>query len=181
MENVKGKGVIYRFTSPSGKMYIGQSINFAERYKKYKNNTNSVRKYFSNAISKYDGIEKFYIRFLAVIELSDSVEESKAELDQLEIYYIDKFDTLNCGYNLTGGGNGSFKRTVTDETRKKLSAANTGKVFVDDITLICPICKVEFSVRPNVYRRRLRKSKSNMISCSSKCGAHLGNIIKYNN
>lgn len=30
------KGVIYKLESPSGKIYIGQSINFSNRIKKYK-------------------------------------------------------------------------------------------------------------------------------------------------
>lgn len=38
--------VIYKLTSPSGKSYIGQSVNFESRYNKYKNNsTGSIGKY----------------------------------------------------------------------------------------------------------------------------------------
>lgn len=108
--------------------------------------------------------------FLAIIELSDSIEESKVELNALEVYYIEKFGTLDNGYNLTGGGNGSYKRVVTEETRKKLSEANIGKGVVDDVILICPVCGLKFSIKPKDYRKRLKNSKSKLLSCSIRCG-----------
>lgn len=178
IRDVKGKGVIYRFTSPSGKMYIGQSINFYERYKKYKRNDGSIGKHFSNAVSKYDGIQSFELDFLAVIDLSDTVEQTKSELNALEIYYIEKFNTVDDGYNLTGGGAGSYKRVVSKETREKLSKAFKGKNTIPDLSLICPNCGLEFTISPKNHRSRLKKSKSKKIYCSSRCGSIGGHTTR---
>ena len=178
IKDVKGKGVIYRFTSPSGKMYIGQSINFYERYKKYKRNDGSVGKYFSNAISKYGGIMNFELDFLAIIELSDTIEQTKTELNALEVFYIEKFDTIENGYNLTGGGSGSYKREVSKETRDKLSRAFKGKNSIPDIILTCPNCGIDFTINPRNHRSRLKKSKSKKIYCSSKCGSIGGHATR---
>lgn len=38
VELSENKGVIYKFTSPSGKIYIGQSICFKNRLRQYKKN-----------------------------------------------------------------------------------------------------------------------------------------------
>lgn len=35
--NIQDKGVVYKITSPSGKVYIGQTINYKVRYAKYNN------------------------------------------------------------------------------------------------------------------------------------------------
>ncbi len=61
------KGVIYKLESPSGKIYIGQSINFSNRIKKYKKQQkNSIGNHLFNAIEK-DGFDRFSITILATI------------------------------------------------------------------------------------------------------------------
>ena len=39
----------------------------------------------------------------------------------MEIYFINKFDSINCGYNLTKGGNGIVGFNHTTETKQKIS------------------------------------------------------------
>lgn len=93
---------IYKITnSVNGKSYIGQSININKRVKEhfYKASCPKDISYFSilhEAIRKY-GEEKFYI---------EVVEECDYEkLDELERYYIKKFNTLTPnGYNILSGG-----------------------------------------------------------------------------
>ena len=56
-------GVIYKYTSPSGKIYIGQTINPKERYRKhiseaYNAKHSGYNTLLSKAIRKY-GIEQF--------------------------------------------------------------------------------------------------------------------------
>ena len=38
------------------------------------------------------------------------------ELNELEIYYIKKYDTFGNGYNLTTGG---YNHTVSEETKRR--------------------------------------------------------------
>lgn len=173
VELSKNKGVIYKLTSPSGKTYIGQSITFENRLNQYKTRKNSsIGKYLKAAIEKY-GFENFKIELLKVIDLESDIEVTKSKLNILEIEYIDNFDSLAPkGYNLTGGGNGSYKRLVSDETRRKLGLSNLGKNKVDNLSCICGFCKKEFFLKPSIKRRRLKKSKNNIICCSLSCASN---------
>ena len=100
-------GFIYKYTSPSGKSYIGQTTySIYDRAgidgKRYKN-----CRIFYNAIKKY-GLENF------TVEILDEVP--KEQLGELEKYYIRSFNTLQPnGYNYFEMGSGirSFKEMST--------------------------------------------------------------------
>lgn len=74
---------------------------------------------FYNAIQKY-GWNNFSHEIL-----NSNLTQDKA--NQLEIYYIELYDTYNKGYNMTKGGSGSFGAMRTQEFREKLRKANLGK------------------------------------------------------
>lgn len=108
---------IYKITSPSGKVYIGQSHNINKRKEKYKS------LYFSNqtklhaSVKKYGwGSHKFEIICLCPEE----------ELDALEIHYINEHNSLSKehGLNLKSGGSAGKH---SEETKKKMSVSHTGK------------------------------------------------------
>lgn len=111
-------GVIYCLTSPSGKKYIGQTINLASRLAQYKKPHHSIigqRKIYT-AILKYK-FETFSVEVL-------STHNTQEELNLAEIAAIKKFDTIKNGYNLlTGGAHGQ----PSEETRKKMSISHLGK------------------------------------------------------
>ena len=98
MECISG---IYKIENlVNGKVYIGQSKNIYERWYCHKNKLNSNKhnnKYLQNAWNKY-GNENFDFSILE--------ECSQDEIDDLEIYYIKKYDSANQdkGYNLQLGG-----------------------------------------------------------------------------
>ena len=119
-------GTIYKLTSPSGKIYIGQTTNLKDR-KRCLYNTN---KYYSghkldNAIKKY-GIENFKYEILVQIEMEDKFL-LREHLDVLEIQYIEKYNSYNNGYNMTLGGSGSKGCFQTEESRKKISEKAKGR------------------------------------------------------
>lgn len=102
----KGYGYIYKYTSPSGKSYIGQTINSLAIRAGHngKNYLGCVA--FYQAILKY-GFENFEVEILA--------EVPQDKLDELEKRYIEIFNTLiPNGYNIAEGGNkiGSKAATV---------------------------------------------------------------------
>jgi group I intron endonuclease len=99
------------------KKYIGQSIDIYKRWKQHKNELNKDthrNEHLQNAWNKYkEHSFKFFI-----------IEECGAlELDAREVYYIDLFDAENrdYGYNIESGGNSN--KSITDETRAKMSLA----------------------------------------------------------
>ena len=90
---------IYLITNKlNGKKYVGQSCNIEKRWKKHIANSKAGTKFhIHNAIKKY-GVENFSFEVL---------EECPVDkLNEREIYWIDKFDTYNNGYNMTIGGEG---------------------------------------------------------------------------
>ena len=119
-------GTIYKLTSPSGKNYIGQTTNLKDRKRCFYN----PNKYYSghkldNAVKKY-GIENFKYEIVIQIVESDKFKLRK-KLDELEIYYIERYDSYNNGYNMTLGGSGSKGCFQTEESRKKISDKAKGR------------------------------------------------------
>lgn len=105
---------IYRiFNIDSGQSYIGQTKkSFKDRYwGKWYNSTHN--KYLKNAVKKY-GSKKF------AVQIVENNITSLIEMDKLEKYYINKFNSLYPnGYNFLDGGNSNH--TLHEKTREKIS------------------------------------------------------------
>lgn len=126
---------IYKITSPSNNIYIGQSINLERRLARYKSNLNSSKGQIrlNRSFIKY-GVENH----LFEIVLECSIEE----LNTKERYYQELFDCVENGLNLrytkTSDKSGKmsaesiakmvyYKRNITPEHREKLSKAGKNK------------------------------------------------------
>lgn len=107
---------IYKWThKESGKCYIGQSIQKPNqrRLEHIHSSRHTNRTYhFSNAIKKY-GVDAFDWE---VLEYADSLDE----LNELEEKYIEKYDSINSGYNIREGGNNKLH---SEESKKRMSEA----------------------------------------------------------
>lgn len=116
MENLY---IIYRHTSPSGKVYIGitSKKNPEHRWNKGRNYRNTT--YFYNAIKKYgwDNI-KHEILFY-------NVPEDRAK--KLEISLIRHYKNLGISYNITEGGEGVLGLKHSEECKKKMSEIRMSK------------------------------------------------------
>lgn len=109
------KGIIYMYTAPNGKMYIGQTYNEASRKSCFKN----LNKSYSNGIidkarHKY-GPENFKYEILCTI-YSNIKKDLLTWLNALEIFFIKKYDSINKGYNINRGGD---KRTPEEVDRQR--------------------------------------------------------------
>ena len=95
-------GIIYLATNKkNGKQYVGQTMkNLDKRKRQYVNDALAKRDnyYFHRAIRKH-GEKSFNW------EIIDKCEKEK-ELNKLEIFYIQKYDTFRRGYNMTLGAKG---------------------------------------------------------------------------
>ena len=78
-----------------------------------------------NAMSKY-GVDNFSIR---LIDISNSWEESCDK----EKMYIQKYDSMKNGYNMTLGGEGGYGYKYTDKQRKERSIKYYGKISANTI------------------------------------------------
>lgn len=112
-------GVIYLITNTiTGMKYVGQTKRDAmKRFKEHctiaENTNRNLHLY--NSMRKY-GVDKFTFEIL-----ESDVEER--DLDDRERYYIEKYDTLNTGYNYTAGGGGMRGYHHSEETRRKFGAS----------------------------------------------------------
>jgi group I intron endonuclease len=110
---------IYKITSPTKRVYIGQSINIEERFITYKNLACKGQTRLYESFKKY-GVESHLFEIIHLCE--------KDELNELERYYqelnnvLSKFG-LNCQYVKTK----TKKYVHSKETREKISNSNKGK------------------------------------------------------
>lgn len=109
---------VYKFTTPSNKVYIGVTRQSAERRwrkgRAYKTNS-----YLTYAINKYgwDNITKEI--------LFNNLSYDEASQKEKELIKLYKSDQREFGYNIDHGGIAN-SREVSDETRKKLRDINIG-------------------------------------------------------
>jgi len=110
---------IYKITSPTGKIYIGQSNDVETRirnYKSLKSACKKQRKLYASLV-KY-GPKQHIFEIIC--------ECTQPELNIKEAYYICLFNTFNSdtGMNLTSGGDSHI---LSEETKKKISNSNKGR------------------------------------------------------
>ena len=125
------EGIIYKYTSPSGKCYIGQTTNELLRRKLW----NSSKYHYAGAKidrarSKY-GPNSFSYEVL-VRNTYSSRSIAVEDLNRLEIYYIGLYDSYRDGYNCTIGGDGVTGVKLTEEQIAKVIIANKGKKLTEE-------------------------------------------------
>ncbi len=114
---MKEYGVIYMLINKiNGKCYIGQSIDFNDRISKYKNLKCKFQRKLFNAFKKY-GFNNFDVDIL-------QKAKDKDELNELEKFYIQYFNTIENGYNLKSGGS---EILYSKESKEKMSKSHVGK------------------------------------------------------
>jgi len=109
---------IYKITSPTGGIYIGQSVDINERIRRYKTFKCKAQTKLYNSLIKHG----FKNHKIEIIHLCSDIE-----LNSLEKYYVDLFQTFNTnhGMNLRDGG-GSHGR-MSNESVQKVRIKNIGK------------------------------------------------------
>lgn len=110
---------IYLITSPSGRLYIGQSTDIYKRWNSYKNYNIKGQHKILNSLKKYT-FENHYFEIL--------IECNSEYLNKLERTIGDFFDVLNKdNLNLQLPGYDDIKLKVSDEVKNKISKALKGK------------------------------------------------------
>jgi hypothetical protein len=107
------RGIIYKITSPSGKVYVGQTIrSFEKRMQEHKSKFSGCT-YLKRAIQKYGDEMKYEI-------IEEDVPQQ--HIDEREIYWINHFNSLAPhGYNLGTGGH--YERGYTQEAKDNMRNA----------------------------------------------------------
>jgi len=147
---------IYKWTSPSGKYYIGQAVNLKRRYNDF---LNFKRTYTSEGSAIDNARKKYKDAKFWIYEVLEKAERER--LNELEIKYIAEYNSNNSriGYNSTIGGDGTkgkawgsekqkqalknrrnykgsnnpnFGNHLSEEAKMKISKANTGRHQTDE-------------------------------------------------
>jgi len=131
---------IYKITSPTGKIYIGQSKNIPKRFKEYDKLQCKLQIVLYRSFLKY-GVEN---HLFEIIEICDF-----EKLNKRERYWQDFFNVLNEGLNckltstldkktvysketLEKMSKSLKGRVITKEWRENLSAAGRGRIFSEE-------------------------------------------------
>lgn len=107
---------IYKITSPSGKVYIGQSYNIYKRWKGYRRYNIKNQPKLNHSFLKY-GVENHKFEIIHTC--------NEEELNALEEKYVLDFKCVEKGLNIRyGGGN---KGKLSDEQKDKIRNKLKGK------------------------------------------------------
>jgi group I intron endonuclease len=134
-------GIIYKITSPSGKVYVGQTIRSLKIRMQHHKSKYSECTLLKRAIDKYGDEMKYEI-------IEDNIPQE--QLDEREIYWIKELNSLAPnGYNCDTGG--SAYRTASQVTKDKISNTKR-KSSIDKKGYIGDVVKCG-----NVFRPRIGK------------------------
>lgn len=110
---------IYKITSPTGRIYIGQSKNIEKRLTYYSGLQCAEQRKIYASLVKY-GWSNHNFEILETCHYSD--------IDEREKYLISHYNSASVfNLNILHGGKGSAGRVWTRELRDKLRVANTGR------------------------------------------------------
>ncbi len=170
--NSKNNFGIYKITSPTGKIYIGQTVKSKRRYSDYKRVDCKNQRLLFNSLKKH-GFESHIFEMIHILEVINmSKIDIINELNRLEIYYIEFHnsfkDNNENGMNLNKGGNinqvsqetkdkirlYATGKTPTQETKDKISKANKGKKRTQE--------EIEAIIKKLTGRKRSGESKKRM-------------------
>ena len=135
---------IYKITSPSGKVYIGQSINVEKRFQGYKALRCKGQPRLFNSLKKY-GYDKHKFEILC--------ECSIEELNEKERYYQDLYSVLNGkGLNCVLTKSSDRYVVISKETRLKMSIASKGRIVSEETRIKKSIITKNQSIETKIKR-----------------------------
>ena len=114
---------IYKITSPTGRIYIGQSIDIDRRFRFYRNMNCKHQPVLFASFNKHGvGTHSFEI-------IEECIEEV---LDTRERYWQEFYDVLNGGLNCNLTETNDKTKRQSEETKKKISESSKGKIFSNE-------------------------------------------------
>ena len=162
---------IYKITSPSGKIYIGQSVNIEKRINNYRNKNCKKQIKIYNSLIKY-GFENHKFEILCECEINS--------LNELERYYQDLYNVISKnGLNLSLTKSNDRSGYRSEETRKKIGLWHKGKKMSEEAKKKISSRNISIETRKKMSESKkgikLTEKHKNKISISNK-----GNIIPNN-
>jgi len=130
------QATIYKITNPNGKVYIGKTMCLSSRTSCYRNCNCKKQPLIYNIIKKY-GWEN---HTLEVLETCNPDLLSTKEIEYITL--LNTFYKNNpLGMNMTAGGDGTFGRVDTEETKLKRSSHHLGQKRSEETKQLMSLAK----------------------------------------
>lgn len=117
MPNHKTHSIYLIVHNESQRKYVGQTCNFKRRMRNYQKLECRQQRHIYYALEKY-GVDAFSFH-----EIKANIT-SQDQANAYERWFIEMFDSMDNGFNLTLGGGVD---SISEETRKRLSASHVGR------------------------------------------------------
>lgn len=114
---------IYKITSPSNKVYIGQSANIQRRFNEYKIKHCKKQQKLYNSFYKY-GVDAHKFEILIICDFD--------KLNYYERYYQELYNSVENGLNLIYTKTDIRPIKISDETKRKMSESAKLKTFTKE-------------------------------------------------
>ena len=119
--------IYYIRNKVNGKMYIGKTNNYEKRRYQHFNLPKNKFSILAKAFNKY-GKDNFEMCPIVTFQAINN-DILNHVLSWLETYYIKKYNTLEHGYNMTKGGEGTSGYSHREETKLKIRNSAFGRKF----------------------------------------------------
>lgn len=108
---------IYKITSPTGKIYIGQSVDCKGREATYSRGHCKSQPRLFNSIAKHGWNSHTF----EIVEVCD-----KSRLCELEKYYVDLYSTFNSEHGLNVRDGGGNRAAISEDQKRKTAQTLKG-------------------------------------------------------
>ena len=130
------KGFIYKITSPTGRIYVGKTINLSSRKSSYRNNNNKEQRIIYNSINKY-GWDNHVFEVIDEAPINLLSEFEIKHIENLKSYHHENPN----GMNLTKGGDGALGRKDSKETKLKRTQHHIGRKCSEETKKLMSLAK----------------------------------------
>ena len=149
---------IYKITSPSNKVYIGQSINITNRWNTHRKSINNKKKTkLINSFLKY-GVDNHIFEIVEICEVKD--------LNKKERYWQDYYNVIEEGLNLKLTQTDDKSGSLSEETKEKISKAHSTPEMKEYSSIKCKqtwedkgynFMKPKKSIKKEIEKERLER------------------------
>lgn len=157
-------GYIYKITTPSDKVYIGQTINLIKRKSDYN------KKRFSNQIKLWNYCEAHSWNPGDSFEVIEEClcGENRSNINEREKYWVAFYDSHHNGLNCDDGGGGRTGFKHSEETKERLRQINLGKKLSEETKEKCRIANVGNTYGTRAKGKKLSEETKKKLSESVK-------------
>lgn len=161
---------IYKITSPSGRVYIGESVDIKKRWCSYNRLECYKQRRLYSSLLKYGHDNHIF----------EIIEECAIEdLFCRERYWQDFYDVLgDSGLNCRLTECGELKIQVSDETKNKISESNRGKFHSDKTKENISKALKGTKQKKETVEKRVSKIRGKESKLKGRCRPNISNKLK---